>query len=75
MNASKPEPTPIIGDESVVDLVIADMQERREFGIRKYGGELMTHNRRDPLMDAYQEALDLALYLRQAIAERKMNGK
>jgi hypothetical protein len=30
----------------------------------------MTNNGRDSLMDAYQEALDLVMYLRQAIEER-----
>lgn len=70
-DASRPEPTPIVGDESVVDLVIADMEARRQFGLRKYGTELMTHNGRDPLLDAYQESLDLCMYIRQAIAERR----
>lgn len=28
------------------------------------------HNGRDALVDAYQEALDLTMYLRQAIEER-----
>jgi hypothetical protein len=31
---------------------------------------LQAHNGRDALLDAYQEALDLAIYLRQALAER-----
>jgi hypothetical protein len=39
-------------------------------GVRKYGTPLQAHNGRDGLMDAYQEALDLAVYLRQLIAER-----
>jgi hypothetical protein len=49
---------------------MADLEFRREMGILKYGGELKTHNGRDALIDAYQEALDLALYLKQAILER-----
>jgi len=36
----------------------------------KYHTYLLTHNGRDALIDAYQEALDLAMYLRQAIEER-----
>jgi hypothetical protein len=40
-------------------------------GIAKYGTPLQTFNGRDPLIDAYQEALDLAVYLKQAIMERK----
>jgi hypothetical protein len=36
----------------------------------KYGTPLQTNNGRDALMDAYQEACDMVMYLRQAIAER-----
>ena len=39
-------------------------------GEAEYGERLKPHNGRDALLDAYQEALDLAMYLRQAIAER-----
>jgi hypothetical protein len=38
--------------------------------VRQYGERLAAHNGRDALQDAYEEALDLALYLRQALAER-----
>lgn len=41
------------------------------FGRQKYGTPLTADNGRDPLVDAYQEALDLVVYLRQAIEERK----
>lgn len=51
-------------------LVLKDMEERRKHGIEKYGTPLQPHNGRDPLIDAYQEALDLCVYLRQAIEER-----
>ena len=51
-------------------LVQEDMQERNEFGKRKYGTSLQPHNGRDALKDAYEEALDLCVYLRQAIYER-----
>ena len=54
----------------VWDLVIADMHERKEFGRRKYGTFLQPFNGRDALVDAYQEALDLCVYLRQEIEER-----
>ena len=37
----------------------------------EHGTPLQAHNGRDPLVDAYQEALDLAVYLRQAIEERR----
>lgn len=51
-------------------LVQEDMQERNEFGKRKYGTALQPDNGRDALKDAYEEALDLTVYLRQAIYER-----
>lgn len=53
------------------DLVIEDMQERDRVGRHRYGTPLQINNGRDALVDAYQEALDLVVYLRQAIEERK----
>jgi hypothetical protein len=61
---------PMLGEQSVTDAVVADMHARREFGRSKYGTELMSGNGRDALVDAYQEALDLVMYLKQAILER-----
>jgi hypothetical protein len=58
------------GGPSMWDLVIADFRGRDEFGHRKYGGPLEAHDGRDTLADAYQEALDLAVYLRKLIYER-----
>ena len=54
----------------VWELVVADMVERDRIGRAKYGTPLQPFNGRDALVDAYQEALDLAVYLRQAIYER-----
>ena len=62
-------PQPSDGD--VWLLVLKDMDERRVHGIEKYGTPVQPFNGRDPLIDAYQEALDLCVYLRQAIEERK----
>ncbi|MCH9637778.1 MAG: hypothetical protein K0U16_07540 [Gammaproteobacteria bacterium] len=69
LNDEQPAPEP---NESrpIWDLVIEDMRERDQEGRRRYGVPLQAHNGRDPLVDAYQEALDLAVYLRQAIEER-----
>ena len=53
------------------DLVIADMKTRDHVGRQRYGTPLQAHNGRDALQDAYEEAMDLAVYLRQAIEERK----
>jgi hypothetical protein len=50
-------------------MVIADLEARREFGRKKYGDELRVDNGRDALVDAYQEALDLCIYLRQRIEQ------
>lgn len=68
----RPQPSPAPNNApGVWQLVIADMQARDEFGRRKYGTPLQPGNGRDALVDAYQEALDLCVYLRQLIEERK----
>ncbi len=68
--ASEYQPDPHKGQLVVLGYVLRDLQERAEAGHEKYGAYLETHNGRDALWDAYQEALDLAMYLRQAILER-----
>ncbi len=65
----QPPPQPSAGDCWL--LVIADMKARRLHGIEEYGVPVQPHNGRDPLVDAYQEALDMCVYLRQAIEERR----
>ena len=66
-----PEPPPKANAlPAVWPLVVADMTARDNEGCRKYGTPLQPHNGRDALKDAYQEALDLAVYLRQALYER-----
>lgn len=55
---------------SMHDLVAADLAKRKAFGLAKYGTLLQAGNGRDALHDAYEECLDLAVYLRQAIEER-----
>lgn len=42
-------------------------EERDAMGRAKYGTALRVHNGREPLVDALQEALDLAVYLQQAL--------
>lgn len=71
MNASRHEPPPRPGEKRVLDLVLADLRARAEAGKIKYGTYLMTRNGRDALMDAYQEALDLVMYLRQELEEKE----
>ena len=51
-------------------LVHADIDERERLGYVTYGGPLLAFNGRDALQDAYEEAIDQAMYLRQAIEER-----
>lgn len=52
------------------DLVCDDMQRRKAVGVARYGVALQPHNGRDALRDAYEEVLDTAVYLKQAIVER-----
>jgi len=68
--AVDPQPEPLGDGEIVLDKVLYDLKCRAEFGKDMYGTYLRTRNGRDALMDAYQEALDLCMYLAQAILER-----
>ena len=70
-NAATPQAPPKPGEGAIIELVKQDLQDRAEYGFVQYGTYLQAHNGRDALMDAYQEALDLCMYLRQAIAERE----
>lgn len=65
------QPDPLRGKLDIWPLVMSDIEARVEAGKEKYGTVLQSHNGRDPLWDAYQEAIDLVLYLRQAIAEKE----
>lgn len=67
---AQPAPTPN-NEPRVLDLVLADLKARAEAGREKYGTYLQPNNGRDALRDAYEEALDLAMYLRQKIEEDK----
>lgn len=57
--------------ENIHDLLIEDIKKRKELGEKKYGEPLKAFNGRNALIDAYQEVLDLAVYLRQEIEERE----
>ena len=50
-------------------LVIFDMAMRNNIGTQKYGTPLQPFNGRNSLQDAYEEVLDLAVYLKNAIIE------
>jgi len=64
------QPMPKGTGPDIITLVRADLEGRAEIGKRKYGERLRACNGRDALIDAYQEALDLCVYLRQVIVER-----
>jgi hypothetical protein len=64
------QPMPVPGKENVTPALIVLLEQRQERGIAKYGTPLQTHNGRDALWDALEEAIDLAQYLMQAIMER-----
>lgn len=58
----------------VAHLLVTDMVERDAMGTKKHGTQLQAHNGRDPLIDAYQECLDMCVYLKQAAVETTANG-
>ncbi len=71
IDAAKNEPSPKKGSIDIWPLVLEDIKNRVEMGKKKYDTVLQSENGRDALMDAYQEAIDLVLYLRQLIAENE----
>jgi hypothetical protein len=75
-NLSTHEPTPQRGHgPAVIDLVAIDLEDRKQYGMCKYGMLLRPFNGRNALIDAYQEALDLVVYLRQLIYEQEVIGR
>jgi hypothetical protein len=67
---SVPEPAPIANENpSVHDLVIQDIEDRKQFGLKKYGTPLQAGNGRRGLIDLYQELIDACCYCRLLIEE------
>lgn len=65
------QPLPIANDHpDIQSQVIADIEKRRQVGIQRYGTALQPHNGRDMLLDAYEEAMDLCIYLKGCLVER-----
>lgn len=60
--------------EPVVNQVMVDLHGRKVLGIKKYGTPLQANNGRNALQDAYEEALDLACYLKQRLLEEKSSS-
>lgn len=71
MIQDQPAPNPN-ANPAIWDLVIEDMRQRDHVGRQRYGMPLQANNGRDAMVDAYQEALDMVVYLRQAIEERRL---
>jgi hypothetical protein len=69
--ATAKQPDPKGSGNPILGMVLTDLTNRALEGKEKYGEPLLANNGRNPLWDAYQEALDLAMYLRQAIEEQK----
>lgn len=68
--ATAKQPAPSGKGDPILGMVLADLTNRALEGREKYGEALKANNGRNALWDAYQEALDLAMYLRQAIEEQ-----
>ncbi len=56
-------------------LVLKDIEDRDKVGRERYGRPLTAFNGKDALWEAYEEALDLVVYLRQAIYEIEFKEK
>ena len=55
--------------QSIWQDVIRDMEAREQQGLERYGRYLTPDSKEIGLREAYEEALDLCVYLRKAIAE------
>jgi len=55
---------PIGREKSVQDQVIDDMIERKKFGLKKYGKEIMPGDNRDMLSETSEELMDALVYLK-----------
>lgn len=65
------QPAPVPSDHpEIVPQVIADLTARAVVGKLRYGVALQPWNGRDPARDAYEEAQDLTIYLKQLVIER-----
>jgi hypothetical protein len=57
------------GEQNIVTILLQEIQEKADRGAAKYGSALMSFNGRNSLVDAYQELIDLLMYLRQCVEE------
>ena len=56
-------------DKEVRHKLCNDLLDRAEVGYKRYGTYLQPHNGRDNFLDAYQECLDMAKYMRNQMEE------
>ena len=64
------QPAPHGKGKPILGMVLADLTNRALEGKLKYGEPLKAHNGRDALQDLYEELLDAAMYIKQAMVER-----
>ena len=69
--ATAKQPDPKGSGNPILGMVLADLTNRALEGKERYGEPLLAHNGRNALWDLYQELLDAAMYIRQAIEEQK----
>ena len=60
-----------MAEKTIIEQLIDDIQGRDTVGRAKYGQPLMAFDGRRTLKDAYEEALDLAVYIRKEMVERE----
>lgn len=64
------QPLPVLNDRpDIQSQLIADIEERRQVGIRRYGTALQPFNGRDAARDLYEELIDGAVYAKQLVVE------
>lgn len=62
---------PVKENELPMIEVISDMRKRFKFGLEKYGKPCKPYDGEDYLQHAYEEAMDLCVYLKTAMLERE----
>lgn len=68
--AGDQDPPTVNDHPDIQNMVIADIEARRLVGIERYGTALQPFNGRDVFRDLYEELLDAACYVKQAMVER-----
>lgn len=61
--------------KDIADLAVEDIKKRKIMGKKKYGVPLRANNGRNAIQDAYEEAQDMMLYLKQRLVEEERAEK